>query len=416
MKAIYAALAALILLCGGAAAEEIDWYQCAREALANNPDLKRARLSLRAARDRRSAAFGGFLPNVSGSVSASDSDSENRLYFRELDPGYSMRLGVSQSIFSGFSTLADFKGASAAARGEEASMRQEEASLRQRLRAAFVNLLYGQENVRVQEQIAARIGDNAELVRLRYEAGNEDKGTMMRAQADARQAEYEAARAKRQLVLARQDLGRELGRDRGGDISVRGEWTAAGLPENINVEELAELTPALAQAQAALEGARADRLGAASSFWPNVGASASVNPGWIADNERSWNASVSLSYTFFNGGSRLFRYRAARAGAERAEESLLSTRRQVRLSLQDSFFNFVDAFESLSVRRQYLEASRQRAEIARVQYTNGLLGFVQWDLIENELVQAERRLISAQRDLLLAEAGWLKTLGEGFEQ
>ncbi len=416
MKTAYAALAALIFACGGAKAEEISWDECTREASANNPDIKQARLSLKAARDRRNAAFGGFLPNATGSVSASDSDSENRLYFRDMDPGYSMRLGVSQSIFSGFSTLADFKGASAAARGEEASLRQEEANLRQRLRAAFVNLLYGQENVLVQDQIAARIKDNAELVRLRYEAGNEDKGTMMRAQADARQAEYEASRAKRQLVLAQQELARELGRERAGDIAVRGEWAAGSLPEEIDVEVLAEKTPALDRAQAGLEGAKADRLGAASSFWPNVGASASVNPGWLADNERSWSVSASLSYTFFSGGSRLFRYRAARAGLERAEEALLSTRRQVRVYLQESYFNFVDSFESLAVRRQYLDASRQRAEIARVQYTNGLLGFVQWDLIENELVQAERRLIGAQRDLLLAEASWLKTLGEGFER
>jgi outer membrane protein TolC len=395
----------------------LTWEACVTEARTRNPDLREARYSLSASSARRNAAFGGFLPRVGASVSASDSGVPPR--FRGVDPGYGAQITASQSLFSGFSTVADAMRACAAYRREKSRLRQTEADLRQRLRRAFVDVLYGQTNVKVQESMAARRLSNAELVRLRYEAGRENKGSAMRAQADAQQADFEAARAKRALVLARQKLARELGRDEfSPSFETEGDWSAPAPPGNPDLARLAMETPAVTQSQANEDEARAQYLSAAAPFWPSVDASASISrdgPAWPPPpSSESWSVGASISYNLFSGGRDFFSLLASRAAARSAKVALSSDIRDTRVALQETLFSYTDAHENVKIRQQYLEAARERAEIARAQYGNGLLGFVQWDIIEGELVESERSIIAARRDSLNAEAAWLRSLGTGF--
>ncbi len=411
-------LAASLVLSNIVAAEELTWEDCVQEARMNNPALRRARHRLKAAKARRNAAFGGFLPRVTTSAVGSDSDTEKRLYFQRIRrPHYSLGLKVSQSLFSGFSTVADYRRASASARSESSRLRQEEADLRQRLRREFINVMFGQENVKVQEDIAKRRASNADLVQLRYEAGREHIGTAMRSQADAKEAAFEVSRARRALTLAQQRLAREIGRDEFAPLTVQQNWTVTPPPTSPSLEVLAEQTPAMAQARARVEIAKAQLTGAASSFWPSLSASADVSRsgrGAISDMDRSWSADARISYTLFRGGQRWFDHQVARAGVQESQESLTVAWRNTRIALQSTLFTYTDAYEAQAVRKQFLEAARQRAVIGQARYANGLLGFVQWDIIEGELVQAERRFIQARRDVLNGEAEWARIRGEGF--
>ncbi|MEK7475331.1 MAG: TolC family protein [Candidatus Coatesbacteria bacterium] len=410
-----------LVLATAASAEDalpvLTWEACVAEARAGNSALREAGLGLDAARARRNAAYGGFLPRVNASLGASDSDRNNRLWYRDLNSSWSARLSASQSLFSGFSTLADVLRSSASTRREEAAFRQTAADLRARLRRAFVDVVYGQENVTVQEGIAQRRRANADLVRLKYEAGRENKGSALRAEADALQAAYEVARARRALILSRQKLARELGRDAFTEFRVQPDWTMAPPPPSPDLAAVAEATPAAASAAASVDEAHASLMAARAPFYPALDASASLGrdgADWFPDEGRSWSAGLSVSWSLFNGGRDWFAWRASRAVAAESESSLASVRRDQRVSLQEALFYYVDTHEALAVRDRYLEAARTRAEIGRAQYANGLLGFVQWDLIEGDLVDAERSSIAARRDGLYAEAGWRRALGEGL--
>jgi len=401
----------------GAAEAVVGWADCVAEARRANPALHQAELQLRASRARRNSAYGGFLPRVSASLGASDSDEDARLWFRDMNASWSARLSASQSLFSGFSTVADVLRASASVRREEAQLRQASADLRSRLRLAFVTVVYGQENVTVQDGIARRRRANAELVRLKYEAGRENKGAALRAEADARQADFEVSRARRALILARQKLARELGRDAFTTFRVEGDWTLQPPPPEPDLAALAAATPTAGSVRASADEARASLMSARAPFYPSLDASASVGrsgPGFPPDEEKTWSAGLSVSWNLFNGGRDWFGWRAAAAAATESESVLAATVRDQRVALQEALFSYVDAHEAISVREQYFEAARARAEIGRAQYANGLLGFVQWDLIEGELVDAERSALAARRDGQNAEAGWRRALGEGL--
>jgi len=391
---------------------------CLAEARRANPALREAELSLAAARLRRNGSWSDFLPRLNASLSTGDGDTDNRLWFRDMHGGsWSAGVSASQSLFAGFSSVADLLRSYASVRREEASLAQTAADLRARLRRAFVDVQYGQENVRVQEGIAQRRRSNADLVRLKYEAGREDKGSAMRAEADAKETAFEAARSRRALVLARQVLARELGRDEFSPFRVETDWGFAPPPADPDVAALAERTPGVASAAASADAAHASVMSARSPFYPSVGVDASIGrsgPDFFPREDKSWSVGASVSYNLFSGGRDWFAWRAARHDSEEADIQLASARRNARVSVQDAYFSYVDAHEGLAVSLQFLEAARTRAEIGRAQYANGLLGFVEWDLIEGELVSAERNEVAARRDGLNAEAEWRRALGEGL--
>lgn len=54
--------------------------------------------------------------------------------------------------------------------------------------------------------------------------------------------------------------------------------------------------------------------------------------------------------------------------------------------------------------------------IARSQYSNGLISFENWDIIENDLINREKNLLIGKRDLGLAEATYLRNLGKCFDE
>jgi len=396
----------------------LGWNACVAEARTANPSLREAELSLAATRLRRNASWSDFLPRVSASLSTSDGGQNNRLWFRDMHAGsWSARVSASQSLFAGFSSIADVIRNYASVRREEASLAQAAADLRARLRRAYVDVEYGQENVKVQEGIAQRRRANADLVRLKYEAGREDKGSAMRAEADAKQSAFEAARSRRALILARQVLARELGRDEFSPFRVETDWNFAPPPAGPDVAALAERTPGVASAAAAADAAHASVMSARASFYPSMDADASIGrsgPHFFPGEDRSWSVGASVSWNLFSGGRDWFAWRAARHEAEQADTQLAAARRNARVSVQDGYFSYVDAHEGLAVSIQFLEAARTRAEIGRAQYANGLLGFVEWDLIEGELVGAERSEVAARRDGLNAEAEWRRALGEGL--
>ena len=402
---------------GGSApaqAAELSWEECVKAALAANPEIQESRFQLDAATAHRSAAFGGFLPRISASVDTADSGTGNNPDLNDIEAdSWSARLTASQSLFSGFSTLSDVRRNMAAVRRQRATLQSDSADARNRLRRAFADLLYAQENIRLLENIAKRRADNADLVRLRYEGGRENKGSSLRVDADARASEFEVNRAKRGLSLSRRRLARETGLGDFTPLSVKGTWEVSPPPDSPDIEGLTPTVPAVKQSVASSEAARASLWSSMSSFWPSVDACASVSrngPEWVPEN-RTWGAGLSLSYSLFNGARDANNVLAARAEDRAARASLDAVSRSSRVSLEEAHNAYLDAFENVAIRRQYLDAAVVRAEIGRAQYANGMLSFTQWDQIETELVDSERGYLSARREALYAEAAWSRSIG-----
>ena len=410
-------LAFVLLLPALAAAQPADealtWEESVRRAAAMNPDLRAARDSLRAADMDVRGAGSGFLPKLTGSAVKSDTSSTPVTTLGTQD--YSAALTASQNLFAGFRDQAGVAQARANRTVAEANLRAARARLSFDLKSAFAALRSADDALVLSTDILRRREQNLRLVELRYESGRENKGSLYLSQATLSQARFETLQAEQALRVAQAQFARVLGRDDPQTIRLAGEVPIAVPPVQVDFAQAVQETPDQQRALAQVEAAKAGVDVAASTFWPSLDLSGttSVQGNDLNLDDRRNSVSLSLTVPFFNGGKDYYGTRSASAresAAEAAREGLI---RQLRAQLEQSHAGYVQAVAKLSVDEAFLKAATARSEIARSKYSNGLMSFEDWDIIENDLINRQKAVLQSRRDRVTAEAAWEQALGNG---
>ena len=423
MKIINGALIIIFLGCSlsnaWGAEPVMTWDECVREALQNQPELISAQEKIKQYRADKFTAESWALPQISADLSGKKSSATSESDVKTTTKNYSYGLTGKQLLFDGFKTLNDIGAASATVRSAEYDYEVTSSDVRLNLRTAFVGLLKAQELVSITEDIAARRKQNLELVKLRYQAGREHQGSLLTAEADLAQAEFEVKQAKRNVALAQRQLIKELGRRKFSPLEVKGGFT----PENKDrtrpdFEAIAENTPFLKELIAKKEAVRLGLKSAKADFFPQVYLNGSLGQSsseWPVEGGEQWSAGVSLSFPLFEGGSRIAKVSKARAELNQAQADERSGRDSVIYSLEDAWTQFQDAMDKISVQKKYLEAAEERAKIANAQYSTGLISFDDWIIIEDNLVSSKKSFLDSQANMLVSEAGWIQAKGGMLE-
>ncbi|MBF0586045.1 TolC family protein [Prosthecochloris sp. N3] len=417
-SAVYALLLVLGMPFDTFAQDVLTWNECVAEAAQSQPALRAADASVRQARADRQIAASERRPGISAALSASNSGSTASA--SDALTTYSYGLSVSQLVYDGGVTSLTVSGSDEAVVARQEAYRAVSSEQRLLLRTAFVNLLKAQELVGIAREIAERRQQNVRLLKLRYDAGREHLGSLRRSEADLAEAEFEVAQAERGLVLAQSLLASALGRETRSALRVKGEFGVASLPSTApDFEALAHNHPVMHQYEAAVRQARYERDAAARALYPEISASSSIGKSSLDDwppANVDWTAALQLSLPIYTGG----KARAQEAKAlwqlnEQAEQS-----RSIYLglvdTLEESWKNFVDATEQVQVSRTFLDAAAERSTIADAQYSNGLISFDDWVIIENNLVSSKKSYLDARAQLLLAEADWMEAQGVPLDE
>ena len=398
-----------------AQAEPLTWEKAVSIARDKNPEILSAQSFVKSARAAYLASLSGFFPQVTGSAGVTHFDTAGDGAPSASDR--SMSLSAQQSLFSGFGTKAAADSAEARWRARQALLSQAEAQARSDLRTSFADLLYAQENVSLLEKIHGRRRDNRDLIKLRYKAGRENLGSLLRAEALLSRASFELARAGREQSTSKIRLARTLGVKSDSIESAAGDFSVIYSSITPDIAGLVRQTPSALVSQYQYEGARSQVAFARSDFFPDLSLSA-VGRRSLSDGSASrdsWSAGGSISYNFFSGASDLQGVRQARADLSQASYDFDSVLRETEADLEEFHAGFVNAAELVKVQEEFLKASQERAKIARAQYSNGLVSFQDWDLIENDLINSEKDSLTARRGAVLAEAAWDRAVGKGLE-
>lgn len=392
-------------------AEEIfNWEDCIKEAKKNHPDLIASQEKLNQARANKGIARSNLLPQISSSLSGKTSKATTG----DTADKYSYDITGKQLLFDGLKTPYDITSAQEFVKSAQYNYEVTSSNVRLRLRSAFVELLRAQVLLGITGDISSRRKQNLELVKLRYEAGREHKGSLLTAQADLAQAEFEVAQAKRNVSLAQRRLTKELGRKEFTPIEVKGDFEITdNNGEKPNFENLADNVPFLKELIAKKETARFSLKSAKADFFPQVYLNTSAGKtasDWPPDKEE-WSAGVSLSFPIFEGGSRIAEVSKAKAELNQAQADEQSGRDSVILTLEETWKDFQDAIDTVSVKKKFVEAVQERAKIASAQYSTGLITFDDWIIIEDNLVNSKKAHLDAQANLLVAEANWIQAKG-----
>lgn len=387
-------------------AEEIlIWEDCVLEARKNHPDLISAVEKLKQAKASKNIATSRLLPQISSNLNLSSS--------------YSYGLSGSQLLFDGLKTIYDRSAAGENVQSAEYNYRVTSSNVRLRLRTAFIGLLRAEELLNLTEEIAARRKQNVDLVNLRYQVGREHRGSLLTAQANLAQAEFEVSQARRNIALARRSLIKELGRSEFSPILVKGDFQIKYSDKEMpDFENLAESNPLLLEIITRKESARFGLKSAQANFFPQVFANAATSKSdgqWPPEHSQQ-SVGVNVSFPLFSGGSRLADVSRTKALFNQLQADTQSERANVVLTLQQTWTNLQDAIENIAVQKKFLEAVIERSMITEAQYSIGLVSFDDWTIIEDNLVNVKKSFLNTQSTALIVEADWLQAKGETLNE
>jgi outer membrane protein TolC len=401
----------------GKGQEGLTWKRAVQLAVARHPDLLQARAAVKARAHQRNQAFGAYLPSVDGTaqrrrVRDTDSDTTDSVAF-DLD--------VTQPLFTGFGLTGDAIQAVRAYEAAQWAYVEESAEVRQALRTAYVELLRLDQLLEVNLRIAARRNENAELTKLRYEAGREHEGSWRRSQAIAEEAAFEVRQVERRTETQSLILGRQIGGYFAVPMPLAAELESM-VPEKApeqpqDYAQLAEQTPIVQRLTRTAEASKAAILSAQSELWPSV--NGAYNHGYsgesASDLDEESTLGVTVSVPLFAGGRNVQGVLESSASYQAALEAARSARDARITELSSRWALYRDAWELVSVRRAFLEAARQRAEIVRAQYTTGLADFQDFDIAEQELADSERAYVQSLADVSTRESDWIAAQGGTLE-
>lgn len=329
--------------------------------------------------------------------------------FSEPVKSDSYGITATQTLFSGLSNYFSNLSARAGLDRSRASLDQARSDINFSLRQQFVELAVADENLKLLQNILTRRRDNTALIDLQFRNGREDKGALLRTRADEAEAEYNLSSAGRSQKLSRLKLTQLLSFE---VDRAEGEMKVTP-PARPNFEALLSAAPAYTIAQKAAETADLAYQESISGFLPTVSLNGSIRKSgtdWSAlSRSNSW--SLSVSYPFFpGGGNAADRIRFA-ALNDQARQDLIKAKNDLRYDLESAYEQFKDALEAQKVARLSEEAAKLRAEIARTKYLNGLIGYDEWVIIENDYINSQKSSLARRRTALLAEAGWINSYG-----
>jgi len=410
----------------GICAEEVlGWKECVKEARIKHPDLMSALEKMNQAKASKEITRSVVMPQITGNADrattqqpsgggTTSSMTSASSAKRKPATTYEYDITGEQLLFDGFKSSFDL---SVAERGIVSSRYNYDvtsSNIRLRLRTAFANLLSAQELLKVTEEIEVRRKQNLELVKLRYEGGREHRGSLLTSEADLAQASYEVNQARRNIYYSQRQLTKELGRSSFTPMSANGELEVKErIPERPNFDKLVEGTPFLQQLVAQKEAARFGLKSAYADFFPQVyvdGSLGNTNTRWPPDKNK-WSAGLSLTLPIFDGGNRFAAVSKAKAVLGQANDDERSGRDGVILTLADTWTKLQNAVENVAVQQKFLEATEERAKIARAEYAIGLMSFDNWIIIENNLVTAKNSFVNAELNAVIEEAGWIQAKG-----
>ncbi len=399
------------------AEESLTWLQCVREAKEAHPDLSSALALLQQAEADKLITGGPLLPKLSLGVQSEESGTTAAGSSSFLAHSYS--LTAQQLLYDGHKTSSQVASSKEAIKGAQYNYNAVSADLRFALRSAFTQLLKAQDLVGLAAEIADRRQNNFRLISLRYQGGREHIGSLRQAEADLAQAQFEVLQAKRGLVLAQTILASALGRDSHYPIRVQGAFRAADLlTSKPDLALLAKNHPFFQELDARSRAARFDLDAARNAFSPELYLTSSLGRGSVDSlpfKAVDWNAGFTLSVPIYEGGTGRARVSKAMAVLSQQNSQEKSGYLQLFNSLEESWKNYQDARQLVSVRKKFLDAAQERSTIANAQYSNGLVTFNDWVIIENNLVSAKKEFLNAGADLLIAEAQWIQAKGEGLD-
>ena len=431
-------LAALIMPLASNGASLIDIYE---DALINDPRLKEAYANKQAIIESKPQALSLLLPKLTASGAFSDSDTDGNSTFqrRIFDPitgdllavttdntqfvqetdSFQWEVTLQQSIIDA-SAWMTLKKANKIVAQAEVDYLSAEQDLMVRVSNAYFDVLAAQDTLESEQAARAAIERQLDQARKRYEVGIIAITDVQEAQAAFDQSIASEISAKRNLATTK-ELLREITDSYPEDLQKPGtnmplimpnpqsesEWVNTALQQNLN----------LLSAQVGTEIGRNEVNIQKSGHYPTLGLQASKrdidnnslrsdsgSPFSPADTENvNEGIGLQLNIPIYSGGQTSSRVRQAVAQHRSAKEKLERIARETTRKARDSYLGIISGIATVKALEQAVKSSTTALQATEAGYEVGTRTTV-------DVLEARRRLYSAQTNLAISKYDYLKNI------
>lgn len=396
-------------------------------AYQTNPTIRAERARLKAVREARAQAWAGALPQISATGSYTDVDSSQTTSFPDPVSGVptvqnssvdltTLTAGVTaeQPVFTGFRNYNAIKQAGARIRAGGAQLVGTEQQVLLDVASAYFNV---QRNMAVFDLSTRNV---AVLVRQKDEASARfDVGEITRtdvAQAEARLAEARArlSSAQGDLAVARAAYAQLVGQAPGDLETVE---DLPDLPETLDAAQsiASQYAPALVGAREQAEVSRRQVNIARGAFLPSVSLTAGYQyaeePSFFVQDSEEFSVGARASMPIFLGGLNFSRVREAKALHSSDRSQVEAAERQVEAQVISAWERLIAAHAVAASAGASVEANTLALEGVRQEALVGTRTTLDVLNAEQEFLNAQVTLVSAQRDAQTAAFGLLAAIG-----
>ncbi|HEV8303714.1 MAG TPA: TolC family protein [Gemmatimonadales bacterium] len=392
---------------------EVTLQEAITRALDVQPAMIQARGDARNAGAGRRSALGSYLPTLSVSAGAARS---NQWTFRDtirIPPVYSYSGGLTASLelFDGFRRYANIRSTGANTDAAQAGVVNQRFQVTLATKQMFYAALASEDLVRVAQSQVRRAQQQLQISVEKLRAGSATRSDSLRSTVDYGNARIALLQAQANLATAQANLGRQIGVDQ--PVRAVPDSALPTLPDTAALRAGAlDRAPQVEQADAQAKAARAQVWSSRAQYWPSLTVSytnnrqgtATPNYPLLSNYPETFSWRFGVSWTIFNGFSREQAQVTASVNRDNAEARAADTRRSVNAQLTQQLAAMATTFEKITIGQANVAAATEDLRVQNERYRVGAATILDLLTSQTALTTAEKDLVQARFDYLIARA------------
>jgi|HubBroStandDraft_6_1064221.scaffolds.fasta_scaffold32371_1 outer membrane protein len=334
---------------------------------------------------------------------------------------------ASQLLFDFGRTWAAKDVAKSNAQATKELLEGQKLDISQLVKTQYFTLLLSKRLVEVNLAALDRAEVNLRSAQGFFQVGTQPKSFVTRAEVDVANGRVNVIVAQNAVSLARVALNTAMGIAVNAPTEVKDLLSYREFPVDRDtlVSEALQNRPEYRQAKAQADAADASVRQTFRDFFPNLfgsgtyglvgvpglAASSSRNVNGFNESQNQWNVGLNLTWTIFDGGGKIGRYKEAKANLEAAQARVRDTELQVWQNVEQAYLNLGASAESIGAASKAVESADENYQLARGRFDAGVANIIELTDAQLALTQAQSTQAQALSDYRINIANLERALG-----
>lgn len=426
-KGIVSLLAMTTVMTGSFAVSADTLKEALAAAYSSNPQLMAQRAALRATDEGVSRAKSGYLPNLSGSYSYSDTSRDtSSAGITSSSPSSSdgYTLTASQNLFRGFQDKNNISQAKSNVRAGRAQLQSVEQQVLLEAVTAYMNVVRDEATKELRINNIQVLERQLQASQDRFRVGEVTRTDVAQSEARLENAKSALLSAEAALASSRAQYRRVVGDTPG---SLETPTDKPELPANLDaaIELAMELSPGVRSAKYGEEAAKYGVRAAKGALLPSVGVelsysdinSTGINSSTLqntqtSSNTRTTSVGVRVSVPLYAGGARHSDVRRAKQLQSQSRLNIYQAERVAQETVFVAWDNYRAAVGRISSSQASVRANEIALEGVKQEAYVGSRTTLEVLNAEQELLNARVSLVTARRDEMVAAYNLVSATGK----